>query len=137
MSETLEFVTVGEKKYAVIKTGRAQAEQVLGLTRWIYQHGKKAMSGMTVDADDSADTTGIEFLGRLVSGLDTDALIDLFTVLIGCPREDSEVYFDVALLVDVVTEVYERNQSLRRLVERFFSSSNSKDNSEDISTQSE
>lgn len=137
MSDAIEFVEVGGKQYRVIKAGRAQAEQVLGLTRWISKHGSKAMKSVNSGDKEKTASGGIEFLTRFIDALDADALIDLFTVLVGCPPEDSEVYFDVAILVDVVIEVYNRNTSLRRLVDRFFSSGNSEEPTEDLSTPSE
>lgn len=136
MSEVIEFVEVGGTQYRVIKTGRAQAEQVLGLTRWISKHGSKAMNVVSGE-NKPAGESGIAFLTRFIDALDADALIDLFAVLVGCPQEDAEVYFDVAILVDTVIEVYQRNQSLRRLVDRFFSSGNSEKDTESNSTTSE
>ena len=128
MTEALEFVEVGGKQYRVIKTGRAQAEQALGLVRWISKHGAKAMQSI-IPADGAEKkvgaASGIEFLAKFIDALDADALIDLFTVLVGCSPEDSEVYFDIAILVDLVMETYNRQQSLRRLIDRFFSSGNS------------
>lgn len=135
MSEPINTVVVNEKEYQVIKTGRAQAEQVLGLTRWIYKHGAKAAKGM--QGTNVADTTGIAFIGELIMSLDADALIDLFQVLVGCPKEDAELYFDVATLVEVVIEVYERQPSVKRLVERFFSNGNSTPTSGELPTKSE
>jgi hypothetical protein len=137
MTEALEFVEVGGKQYRVIKTGRAQAEQALGLVRWISKHGAKAMQSIT--PTDGAEKKvgaagGIEFLAKFIDALDADALIDLFTVLVGCPPEDSEVYFDIAILVDLVMETYNHQQSLRRLIDRFFSSGNSIVASEAVSS---
>ena len=138
MSEPLEMVTVGSEEYRVIKTGRAQAEQVLGITRWISRHGTRAMAALNADKKlAGADMSGIEFFGKFIEAMDADALIDLFGALIGCPKEDSEVYFDVAILIDVALETFERQPSVRRLIDRFFSGGNSKPVTDELSTTSE
>lgn len=138
MSQSPITVNVAGVDYNLIKTGRAQAEQVLQLTRWIYTHGKKASKAFDVSSTGFDDApSGIAFLGELISNLDADAVIDLFTLVIGCPKEVSETHFDVSILVDSVILVYENQPALKRLLERFFSGGNSKDSTEDNSTISE
>lgn len=134
MSEAIDYVELNGKRYAVIKTGRAQAEQVLLVTRWISRHGVQAMQAIQTD---SLSASGIEFLGKFVEALTPDALIDLFIALVGCPKEDAELYFDIAVLIDVAMQVYERQPAVRRLVERFFSTPNSASISDERSTTSE
>jgi hypothetical protein len=121
MGEATEFVEVGGKKYVVIKMGRAQAEQVLAISRWISAHGFKVMSvagaqGQSIQADNA-----FEFLSKIIDLLTADALIDLFVALVGCPKEDAEIYFDIGILVDVILMVYEEQPAVRRLIDRFFS----------------
>jgi len=139
MSET-EFVTVtvGEKQYAVIKTGRAQARQVLQLTRWIGKHGSKAFGAFRNDDEFKIDNaTGLDFIQRFAEALDEDALIDLFQLLVGCSMEEAETYFDVATLIEVVIAVYNGQPAVGRLIDRFFSPSNSNNSTDAPSTTSE
>lgn len=131
MSKEQEYVTVGGEKYAIIKTGRAQAEQVLLLTKWVSKHGLPALEGVSDDID--ADN-GLLFITELVEHLTADALIDLFVVLVGCSEEDAEIYFDISILVDVAFEVYNRQPALRRIIERFFSAPSSEETEEDESS---
>lgn len=138
MGEVLEFVTIGDKEYRVIKTGRAQAEQVAHLTRWLSVHGARAIARVQEDANLMGENlSGVESFVRFLGVLDADAIIDLFIVLTGCTKEEAEVYFDIAIMVDVAIEVYNRQTSLRRLLDRFFSQSNSGSTSEEPSTSSE
>lgn len=125
MSNEVEMIEVGGKEYAVIKTGRAQAEQVVKITRWISVHGMKAVKALRTPEGTVEAGSGIELIGSIIGELSADALIDLYAALIGCPNEDAEVYFDVATLVDVAIMVYEGQPSVRRLMERFFSTSSS------------
>jgi hypothetical protein len=136
MSEK-NIVVVNEKEYQVIKTGRAQAEQVVQLTRWISKHGVKAIKSM--QSADGSVTFGdnTELLGKVADALTTDALIDLFQLLIGCSKEDAELFFDISVLVDVAVEVYNRQTAVRKLVGRFFSGINSGADSGASSTTSE
>jgi hypothetical protein len=121
------MIEVGGKEYQVVKTGRAQAEQVLGLSRWIARHGIVVLKKIRNDKKEIVidEGQGIDFLVQIVENLSADALIDLFEVLVGCSKEDAEVYFDVATLIDVAITVYDEQPSVRRLAERFFSAPNS------------
>jgi len=128
-------VLVGEKEYRVIKSGRAQAEQVVAVTRWISRHGTRALKVMQSDGE-AMSGSGIEFLGKFVEALDADALIGLFQALTGCSQEEAELYFDIATLVDVAFAVYEGQPSVRRLIDRFFSTPKSEQPSDELSTKS-
>jgi hypothetical protein len=133
--EVAEYVVdVGGKEFQVIKTGRAQARQVVQLTRWVAEHGYRAARNIK---DTSGKTSGVEFLAKFVEALDENAMIDLFTALIGCEKEDSELYFDVAILVDAAIAIYTKQPAVQRLVERFFSTDNSSITTEESSTMSE
>jgi hypothetical protein len=121
MEEQAGIVEVGGSKYAVVKTGRAQAEQVLQLTRWIANHGIRAVKSIQAEGKKFDASNSMEFISSLLEAMTVDALIDLFIVMIGCSREDAEVYFDIGVLIDVLVEVYEKQPAVRRLVERFFS----------------
>lgn len=130
--ETSTLMEVGGKQYELVKTGRAQADQVIQLTRWITKHGSKAVAAFSGEQINSS--SGLSFLGNLVASLDGDALIDLFVTVVGCEKEDAEIYFDVAILIESVMIVYEKQPTIKRLVDRFFSNSNLKDSMEDTST---
>jgi hypothetical protein len=125
MSENKDIVEVGGVSYQVIKTGRAQAKQVMAFTRWLTKFGVPAFKQLAGEDGKIAQTDGLAFIGRLFDVLTEDALIGLFSVLIGCPSQDAEDYFDVSILIDTVIDVYENQPSLRRLLDRFFSNSKS------------
>jgi hypothetical protein len=137
MSEQMEFVEVGESKYRVIKMGRAQAEQVLELTRWFSKHGMKAIREVQAENGNVNTDNGIEFLTTLLEHLTVDAVIDLFQAVTGCTKEEAEVYFDIATLVDVTIAIYEGQPAVKRLIERFFSQPSSTSSSVESSTISE
>lgn len=138
MTDVNNFVVVGDNEYPIIKTGRAQARQVLHLTRWIGKHGSRAFSTFRGDDDQQIDTNnGITFLQRFVEALDEDGLVDLFQVLVGCTQEEAEVYFDIGTLIDVAITVYKGQPAVGRLIDRFFSNSNSNNTTESSPTTSE
>jgi len=132
--ELLETIVVGENTYRVIKNGRAQAEQVLALTSWFSRHGMKALTELSAEREGVTAASGVEFIGKMLDHLTADALIDLFQALITCTKEEAELHFDIALLIDVVAETYERQPAVKRLVERFFSQANSTVTTEESST---
>lgn len=123
----MSTVVVGEKEYQIVKTGRAQAEQVLGITRWIAQHGVPVINGLRNEQDEIVvdESSWLNIFIQILEKLTPDALLDLFQVLVGCSKEDTELYFDVATLIEVALTVYNEQPSVRRLVERFFSESSS------------
>lgn len=136
MSEADVVVIVGEKKYKVIKTGRAQAEQVLEIGRWLSKYGVSAVEELKKKNDGKLEFEGgIEFLSAIVDVLTADALLDLFQALVGCTKEEAEEYFDISILVDVVVAIFQTNNSIRRLLERFFSTPNSSPTTEESSTE--
>jgi len=124
----MNTVTIGKNEYKMIKTGRAQAEQVLALTRWISKYGLSAIKQLQDEGGgEIAADTGWEFLSKIVEYLTADALIDLFQAMTGCTKKEAEEYFDIAILIDVIIEVYEGNPSVRRLIDRFFSEPDSEE----------
>jgi hypothetical protein len=119
-----KLVTVGEKEYQVIKTGRAQAEQVVLISRWISKYGFRALKNISKDGTVEVES-GVDFISQIIDNLTADALIELFVALIGCSKEDAEVYFDIAVLIDVLVEVYNNQPAVRKLIDRFFSGTQS------------
>lgn len=132
--EKLDKVKVGGKNYQVIKSGRAHAEQVLLLTRWFSRHGIPAIQKLQSERATITADSGLEMITEIMEALTTDALMDLFTALIGCAPEVTEVHFDINVLIDVLIEVYERQTAIRRLVERFFFTSDSEEESTEESS---
>lgn len=138
MTDQLDVVEVGGNKYQVIKTGRAQAEQVLLISRWISKHGIKAIQSLQAENQKLEISNSFDFLDKVIEALSADALVDLFIAVVGCSKEDGELYFDIAILIDVLVQTYERQPTVRRLVERFFSTPDSEGgNSGESSTTSE
>ena len=73
----------------------------------------------------------------VLANVTSDALIDLFQVLIGCSKKDAEKYFDIGILVEVALDVYENQPGIQRLIDRFFSTDESTESTEDSSTKLE
>lgn len=116
--EESKVIVVGESEYPLIKTGRAQADQVAGLARWIKVFGMPATQDMSAGSVDEK-VTGIQLILNLVGGLTGDALIDLYEVVTGCTKPEAETYFDVAQLIDVAIATYESQPSFQKLLDRF------------------
>lgn len=131
----MEKVEVNGKEYSVIKTGREQAEQVVQFTRWLSTYGPGLIDGL--DAENLEGQSGLVMITAVLGNLTSDALVDLFQVLVGCSKKDAEKYFDIGILVDVAIEVYENQPGIRRLLDRFFSTEDSPEPTEEPSTSSE
>lgn len=129
------MVEVCNKKYPIVKTGRAQAEQVVAFGKWFGKYGPEIVDGF--QTEDNEGISAMALIERILDVLSTDALIDLFGVVIGCPKKVSEECFDIAILIDVAIETYDKQPSIKRLIERFFSTPDSEQPTEDSSTESE
>jgi hypothetical protein len=125
MEAEVKMVEVGGKQYPVVKTGRAQAEQVVQVTRWISRHGVKAVEGLQSESGEVSFDSYLSLFGMIIERLTADALIDLFVTLVGCTKAEAEEHFDVATLLDAAFIVYEEQPAVRRLLTRFFSQSSS------------
>jgi hypothetical protein len=119
--EGLVVAVIGDVSYPLVKTGRAQARQVTSFTTWLSKYGAQALQGL--QASNDADS-GMGILLRFIQSLDEDALIDLFEVVIGCPKEASELHFDAADLIEACVALYSDSPTIKRLVDRFFSDTN-------------
>jgi len=131
----MEKVEVGGKEYTVVKTGRAQAEQVVLFTRWLSTYGPSLLEGM--DTENLGDKSGLIMITSILGNLTSDALVDLFQVLVGCSKKEAETYFDIGILVEVAMEVYENQAGIRRLLDRFFFTEDLRESTEEPSTSSE
>ena len=121
MSEQKHIVVVGDKEYELIKKGLAQAEQVTNLSKWLATYGLPIFEELS-DGDD--DTTNTELFKAVLNNLSTDALIQLFVLVIGCSKRVAEQEFDIGILVDSILIIWEEQPGLRNLVNRFFSTQN-------------
>lgn len=131
-------VLIGEKKYPVIKRGRAQAEQLVRLTGWLSKYGRGIYQQIRGLDESSLETASIiEIILDIAGGLDVDSLIDLFMVATGCTKEEADEYFDIGILVETGMLIYENQPAVKRVVNRFFSDANSMVNTEESPTTSE
>ena len=100
-----ETVEVGGKEYTLIKTGAEQAVQVSGLLNWLGNYGEKIAAVIAEDSDDSALAQMndawqmVSLIGKISS---PEALVDLFSVAIGCSKKVSVEHFSINILVDGV-----------------------------------
>lgn len=121
MSEQKHIVVVGDKEYELIKKGLAQAEQVTNLSKWLATYGLPIFEELSGGDD---DTTNTELFKAVLNNLSTDALIQLFVLVIGCSKRIAEQEFDIGILVDSILIIWEEQPGLRNLVNRFFSTQN-------------
>lgn len=112
-------------EYNLLKRGRAQAEQLIALGRWINQYGIPAATGMQDDKGEISFNSGTELLTKVLDVLTPDALLALFSLIVGCKSSVSEDNFDVGILIDALTYVYNNNPVVARAIKRFFSGGSS------------
>ena len=132
-----DVLYIGEKAYPLVTSGRQQAIQVQGLTKWASRYGGEIFSELQT-VETSTSETGAEFLLKILGMLSADALIDLFQAVSGCTQEEAELHFDAATLVEAGIVVYEKHPTVKKLLDRFFSTSDSEqDEQQESSTTSE
>ena len=120
MTETV--FEIGGQSYSVVKKGIAQATQVSLLGGWLAKYGTSAYRAVQ-GSDKNAN--GLEIVGVIMEQLDADALIELFSLLFGCGIEVAREEFDIAILIDGCFSLYENSPAIKRVLNRFFSSSSS------------
>lgn len=102
--------------FSVIKTGRDQASQALGMTRWLAKYGLKALQ-----EDDKLNfEDGMIVLEVLTERLTVDAVIELFAVMLGCTKGFANKHFDISILLSTLVKVYESQPAFREIIARFF-----------------
>jgi hypothetical protein len=126
-------VTLGTKEYYLIKNGMAQASQMSELAKWLAKHGMPIFEALTDRSEKAAKeneenekrTSTTDLFMIILDHVTPEALIDLFSVIVGCTRKMSEKYFDVGILMDATMVVWDNQPGIRRLVNRFFSTTDS------------
>jgi len=107
-------VLVGAVEYDLVKKGRAQAEQVGLLSKWLSVYG----GAIKVDG---ALENGLDLVKAITGALSADALLALFVVVTGCTPAEAEEHFDVGILLDSVIIIYENQEHIKKVLSRFFS----------------
>lgn len=127
----MSIITVAEKEFNLLRTGRDQAEQVIHIGKWLSQYGLPALQTLADDEGTIQVNSGFELLGAIVDNLSVDALIDLFTLIIGCSTKFANENFDIAILIDAATIMYESQPSFQKVISRFFSPTTSTNDTEE------
>lgn len=130
-------ITVNGVEFELIKRGRAQAVQVYSLGQWLSRYGGILVSIFTEKPEELDISEGLAFFGNILGSIEPDALLDLYEIAFGCTEEFCEENFDIADLVDAVMMIYNEHPTIRRLVDRFFSTNNSSEEQDEDSTPSE
>lgn len=130
-------IEVGGQDFELVKTGRNQAEQVVQIGQWLSLYGLAALQELADEEGNIKIENGVEMIGTILQQLSADALIDLFSLIIGCPKSFAEKHFDIAILIDALMLVYESQSSFQRVISRFFSPTTSTNDSEESSTKLE
>ena len=112
--------TIGAQEFNVVKQGYAQAQQVAAVGNWLSIYGSTAARRLFVDGTDLANKDGFDIAAGVLSAIDADALVELFSLVFGCPLEAAKESFEIELLLDGVTAVYENQPAVKRLLNRFF-----------------
>ena len=124
-------ITIGEKDFNLIKTGRDQAEQVIAVGKWLSQYGLPALQMLADEEGVIQVESGFELLGALIEHLTADALIDLFALVIGCTANFANKQFADDILIDAVELLYGSQPAFQKIIARFFSPTTSTTDTED------
>ncbi len=130
MSEQELSVIVGGKEYQLVKKGYEQAQQVTALSKWLAEHGIPIFEKLSTEAGEQGLTSNTDLFKAVLDNLSPDALVELFAVIVGCTPKVAKAEFDIGILIDSATTVWDNQPGLRRLVNRFFFSTDSEEDSE-------
>lgn len=127
----------GDTEFELIKRGRAQAVQIYSLGQWLNHYGKALVDIMTDRPEELGIVEGITFFGQILGSIEPDAMLSLYEIILGCSSGFSEANFDIGELIDAAVLVYNEHPTIRRLVDRFFSTDNLSEEQVEDSTPSE
>lgn len=117
---TSSVINIGNKDYQLIKRGKEQADQVILFTQWLTQYALPIFEKFS-NPEGSTDLSYIDLLSLLLDKLSSEALVSLFSVLVGCSYKVAEKEFDIGILIEAATVVWDNQPGLQRVVKRFFS----------------
>ncbi len=118
-------VILDGKEYPLIKKGKAQADQVIKFTRWLSEYALPIFQGFATPDGSVPDMGYAELIAIILEKLSTEALVELFAVVVGCSSKTANQEFDIGVLIDSATVVWEHQPGLQRIVNRFFSTQGS------------
>ena len=135
MEEQNTVFTIGDKEYDVIQVGIGQARQVAALSQWLGKYGKEVTDALLNSDNGFSSDDVLGMIMTLLGSLDDNGILTLFEIVFGCTRKVSEKHFDISLLVDGASSLFQHQPAIKRLSERFFSGPSSQSQEEETSTQ--
>ncbi len=124
-------IVIADTKFDLIKTGRDQAEQVIAIGKWLAQYGLPALQLLAGEDGTVQVDNGFELIGALIEHLTTDALIDLYCLVIGCPATFANKHFSIDVLIDALELLYGSQPAFQKIISRFFSPTSSTTDTEE------
>lgn len=136
MSEKENMIEIGGETFNLYKTGVEQARQVTRLLKWLGKYATPLINEFSDDAGNIKFDSVFEVLIKIADVVDDETLISAYEIVIGCNREFANENFDINVLADSI-EVLMKNETYRKVIERFFGTQSSNTNSEQSSIESE
>lgn len=117
-------VTVADVEYPLVVFGVAQARQITRILRWLGKHAKPIASQIS-DSEGNIDVTNpMELILSIAEVIESEALTDLFSIVVGCSEAVAMEYFDLYTLIEAFQIVWTQQESYKKIVTRFFSTAN-------------
>jgi len=133
MTEEKFTVMVAGKEYELIKKGIAQAEQVTKISKWLAIHGLPIFESISGSQDELS--TNVDMFKAILDNLSPEGLVELFSTVVGCTKKVADKEFDIGILVESATIIWEHQPGLRSLINRFFSTPDSESITVESSTK--
>lgn len=108
-------IVVGDKVFSMRPKGRDQLALIGRLSEFL----ENELAGVFESLDGSMTGT-VENLRALASLVDPEILVSLGTVITGEDKEFISDHFDIDWIVGAAEMLYHANQSIKRLLSRFF-----------------
>lgn len=128
------YIKLGDKTYTLAAKGVKQAAQVGALSAWLSTFGSDIFSKLTDEDGNIPELSTYMLIIEILKNVSTEAIIELYMVFVGCPKKVAEEYFDIGDLVEVIEYVWNNQHGIRRLANRFFSTNQPQENSEEPTT---
>jgi hypothetical protein len=129
MTDDPSVFEIGKRRVRIKKIGRAQAEQIVDLNRWLKEHIAPLAEAIKSASGEMTNAVGLEVLTSMMGQLTVEAQIDLAKVVLGNKDEKGadlgDEFFNEFYDIDWVLSGLEtagRSASAQRLITAFFTS---------------
>ena len=115
-----KVIKIEGQQFNLVKKGYSQAVQLTQIGAWLSKYGLNIATKVTEFQKENENANGTLLLLKVLDAMTPEALIDLFTVSIGCDHDFAMENYDTGTLVDAAIVIYNNQPAIQKAINRFF-----------------